>query len=334
MRLLTTFLSPLLQLPYVGGQAVIEGVMMRSPARLVVAVRRPDGQIAVRQQEWEALFDWAEPLAWPGLRGGRVLVESLWNGMSALRFSVEQATPAETSGKDRAAMGTTLAVSVTLGLALLVGAPHLLTWAMGRWTGQPIEVSGVAFHAIDGLFKVAILLGYLFVIGRVSEIRRVFAYHGAEHKAIWAFEKGEPLGVESAARQTTLHPRCGTSFLILVLAISVALFAAVFPFVPKVSQDPFVNQLAMIGLKLLLMPSIAGIAYELQRLSAGTRVPWPIRLLVAPGLWLQRMTTREPDAAQLEIALVALAHAAAPGGTAPREGAVAVYSDFAEAIAA
>ena len=330
--------------PYIGGQAVLEGVMMRSPKSFVTAVRRPDGQIVVREQAWETLLGFIRPLRWPLLRGTIVLVESLWNGLSALNFSAEQAMPdtgqgrgdaavRQPTGRERLALASTLVISLVLGLALFVGAPHLLTWLIGVLLGIPLDTRSFAFHAIDGAIKVVLFVGYLAAIARLPDIRRVFEYHGAEHKAIWAYESGEPLTPENAAKHPTLHPRCGTSFLLLVLALSILLFAAVFPFMPRVSANGLANQLAMIGIKLPLMLPLAGISYELQRLSSRPNAPRLIRWLVAPGYLMQRITTREPSKDQLEIAVLALSCALARESGKPAQDGVRIFRDFEGAIA-
>jgi uncharacterized protein YqhQ len=333
--------------PYIGGQAVLEGVMMRSPKSFVVAVRRPDGQIVVREQPWEMLLGGMRPLRWPLLRGAIVLIESLWNGLSALSFSAEQALPDEDrtetgstaqgphqpTAKERLALAGTLVASLAMGLALFVGAPHLLTWLIGVLTGIPLDTSGFAFHAIDGIIKGGLFIGYLAAISRLPDIHRVFEYHGAEHKAIWAYELEEALTPENAGRHTTLHPRCGTSFVLIVLAMSIVLFAAVFPFIPKVSDVALANHLAMIAIKLPLMLPIAGLSYELQRLSAKKDCARIIRWLVAPGLQLQKITTQEPSRDQLEIAVLALARALAHEQGRSGTAGIKLFRDFDGAIA-
>jgi len=332
--------------PYIGGQAVLEGVMMRSPKSFVVAVRRPDKQIVVREQAWETLLGNIKPLRWPFLRGSIVLIESLWNGLSALNFSAEQAMPEEegkqatpsdaprqASAKERAALAGTLVLSMVLGLGLFVGAPHLLTWLLGVALNVPLDTSSFAFHAIDGVIKAAIFVAYLAGISRMPDIHRVFEYHGAEHKAIWTYESEQPLTPENAAKFTRLHPRCGTSFILLVLVMSILMFAMIFPFVPKVSETAFLNHLAMIGIKLPLMFPLAGLSYELQRLSARKGAPGFVQWLVAPGLWLQRITTQEPSNDQLEIAVLALSRAVArEEGRAASDG-VKLFRDFQGGIA-
>ncbi|MGC4117327.1 MAG: DUF1385 domain-containing protein [Myxococcales bacterium] len=350
--------------PYIGGQAVLEGVMMRSPKSFVVAVRRPDKQIVVREQQWETLLGGIKPLRWPLMRGSIVLIESLWNGLSALNFSAEQAmpegsdgapassggatpalangavaapelsnTPRVASAKEKAALGATLVFSLFLGLALFVGAPHLITWLIGKAVGVELDTSSFAFHAIDGVVKAAIFVAYLALISRMPDIRRVFEYHGAEHKAIWAYESELPLTPDNAAKFTTLHPRCGTSFLLLVLVLSILMFAVVFPFIPKVSDTAFLNQLAMIGIKFPLMLPLAGISYEVQRLSARKNAPKLLTLLVTPGLWLQKITTREPSKEQLEIAVLALTRALAREQGKDAKDGVRLFHDFDGAIA-
>jgi len=329
----------------VGGQAVLEGVMMRSPKSFVVAVRRADGQIVVREQGWETLLGSFKPLRWPLLRGSIVLVESLWNGLSALNFSAEQslpeeerkgespAAPRQATAKEKASLAGTLVFSFALAMGLFVGAPHLLTWLLGVVLKLPLGTDTFAFHAIDGVFKLLIFLAYLGGISLMPEIRRVFQYHGAEHKAIWTYEKGEALTPENAAKHPRLHPRCGTSFLLIVLSISILLFAAVFPFIPKLSDVAVLNHLAMILIKLPLMLPVAGISYELQRLSARPGCPGFVRWLFAPGMMLQRITTGEPSKDQLEIAVVALSRSLArEEGKAAEEG-VKLYRDFDGAIA-
>jgi uncharacterized protein YqhQ len=201
-------------------------------------------------------------------------------------------------------------------------------------TGLALETTGFAFHLVDGVFKALIFLGYLGLISRLPDIRRVFEYHGAEHKSIWAYESGEELTVENAARHSRLHPRCGTSFLLIVLLVSIVLFAAVFPFIPRLAQNGLLNQLAMIAIKLPLMLPVAGIAYELQRWSSRPNCPRLIKWLVAPGLLMQRITTQEPSSDQLEIALAALRRALAlEKGQASGEPGVKLFRDFDGAVA-
>jgi uncharacterized protein YqhQ len=322
---------------YIGGQAVLEGVMMRSPKSFVVAVRRPDGTIAVREQDWNTLWPTLKFLRWPLVRGAVVLLESMHNGFSALKFSADQALPADepaiaSSGKSNISSTALLAVATVSMALLFIAAPHLLTYGLCYLLGGSIDTTRPLFHVIDGVFRIAILVGYMLAISRTKEMARVFQYHGAEHKAIWAYESGGPLTVERAQTFTTLHPRCGTSFLFVVVMVAVLLHVALIPLVPRLHANALVNQLLLVLIKLPLAFPIAGLAYELQRISAKPNCPRPIQWLVQPGIWMQNITTREPSDDQMEIAVVALERALArEEGRARAAVGVNVYPSFAMA---
>jgi uncharacterized protein YqhQ len=335
--------------PYIGGQAVLEGVMMRSPASLVVAVRRPDGRIAVREEVWETLWPKAKLLRKPFFRGAVVLIESVWNGFTALAFSAEQAESVEAPEKQpepsapaaeakptgELARGLMLGVSFLFMVALFIAAPHLLTLGLFKLLGRDPSLKGLLFHVVDGAFRIAILVGWLALVARTKDAKRLFQYHGAEHKAIWTYESRLPLTVENARRFTTQHPRCGTSFLFVVVAVAVLLHIVVLPFVPTVSSVGALQTLFVLVLKIALAFPVAGIAYELQKRSARADCPRVLKALVSPGLWLQRITTVEPTDDQLEIALLALDRALAREEGRPRSvDGVQVYPDFAVAVAA
>ena len=334
--------------PYIGGQAVLEGVMMRSPASLVVAVRRPDGQIAVREEAWETLWPKARFLRKPFFRGAVVLIESVWNGFSALAFSAEQAesaVPPTSAAQGEAApeakptgdlaRGLMLGVSFLFMVALFIAAPHLLTLGTFKLLGRDPSLKGMLFHLVDGVFRIAILVGWLALVARTKDAQRLFQYHGAEHKAIWTYESRLPLTVANARGFTTQHPRCGTSFLFVVVGVAVLLHIVVLPFVPTVSAVGTVQTLFVLFLKVLLAFPVAGIAYELQRRSARADCPRVLGALVSPGMWLQRITTLEPTDDQLEIALLALDRALAREEGRPRAvDGVQVYPDFSGALAA
>ena len=336
--------------PYIGGQAVLEGVMMRSPRNLVVAIRRPDGRIAVREEVWETLWPRATLLRRPFFRGAVVLIESVWNGFTALAFSAEQAESAPVGSPEEQAApavareggpsgnltrGLLLGVSFLFMVALFIAAPHLLTLGLFKLLGHDPSLKGLLFHLVDGLFRIAILVGWLALVARTKDAQRLFQYHGAEHKAIWTYESRQPLTVENARRFTTRHPRCGTSFLFVVVAVAVLLHIVVLPFVPTVSTVDGVQTLFVLALKILLAFPVAGIAYELQKRSARADCPPVLRALVSPGLWLQRITTVEPTDDQLEIALLALDRALAREEGRPRASdGVQVYPDFSRAAAA
>ena len=333
--------------PYIGGQAVLEGVMMRSPASLVVAVRRPDGQIAVREEAWETLWPRMKLLRKPFFRGAVVLIESVWNGFSALAFSAEQAEsptavsdgapPAAAESKPTSDLtrGLMLGISFLFMVALFIAAPHLLTLGLFKLLGRDPSLKGILFHLVDGVFRIAILVGWLALVARTKDAQRLFQYHGAEHKAIWTYESRLPLTVENARRFTTQHPRCGTSFLFVVVGVAVLLHIVVLPFVPTLSAIGALQTLFVLVLKIGLAFPVAGIAYELQKRSARADCPPLLKALVSPGLWLQRITTVEPTDDQLEIALLALDRALAREEGRPRAAdGVQVYPDFAVAAAA
>ena len=306
----------------VGGQAIIEGVMMRSPNSLAIAVRRPDGQIVVKEQRWESIWTRYKFFRWPFVRGTVMLVESLVNGIQALTFSADQAMIEETAntGEDetpdkkapekpmnRLMLYGTIAFSLAFAFLVFKGIPHLIATLAGTLTNTEIGTNSVIFHIIDGTVKMFMFVAYIWLISLMPDIKRVFQYHGAEHKSIYTYEKGEELTVENARRQTTLHPRCGTSFIILVLLVSIIVFMAVFPFVPTLYEgNRWINALLQIGIKLPLMLPIAGIAYELIRWSGKHPNTPVLKWFIRPGLWMQKITTREPSDDMLEIALVSL----------------------------
>jgi len=222
-----------------------------------------------------------------------------------------------------------------MSVGLFIAAPHLLTLALFKLLGRDPSLKGLLFHVVDGVFRIAILVGWLALVARTKDAQRLFQYHGAEHKAIWTYESRLPLTVENARRFTTQHPRCGTSFLFVVVGVAVLLHVLVLPFVPTVSSVGTVQTLFVLGLKILLAFPVAGIAYELQKRSARADCPPVLKALVSPGLWLQKITTVEPTDAQLEIALLALDRALAREEGRPRAGdGVQVYPDFSVAAAA
>jgi uncharacterized protein YqhQ len=322
--------------PYIGGQAVIEGVMMRSPKSLVVAVRRPDGGIALREQQWRSLLPELKFLRWPLLRGAMVLLESLHNGFVALQFSAEHAMPEEAGTNPKPSGGGTggmMAVALLAMVGLFIAAPHWLSYQLAR--GLSLDPQGFAAQIIDGALRIGILVGYMGFLSRTEQARRLFAYHGAEHKAIWAYESNAPLTVASARTYSRQHPRCGTSFLFVVIFVAVVVHALLLPALPRFARADWLNSLLLIPFKIALAFPIAGLAYELQKVSAREKCPAFIRWLVAPGIWLQNLTTREPDDGQLEIALLALARALAreEGRSKAPEG-VAVYGSYDGAAAA
>jgi uncharacterized protein YqhQ len=299
----------------VGGQAVLEGVMMLAPNALAVAVRRPDGQIVFKEgPPWRLLSARYPWLKWPFIRGIVALIESLVNGIGALTFSANASLEGEEEEEELGAWAlvATIALAFVLGILLFVALPHYLSYFLGQQGPFNFGVESLAFHTIDGIIKLAVFFLYLWMISMIKDIARVFEYHGAEHKTIYTYEAGQELTVENARQYTTLHPRCGTAFLIVVLMISIILFAVVFPLIaPKPEEAGLSLHLFFVGVKILLMFPIAGSAYELNRYASRHMDIRLLKLAILPGLWVQKLTTREPSDDQLEIAISALEKALA-----------------------
>lgn len=291
--------------------------MMRSPRSLAVVCRRPDGSVVIKEDEWRPVWGHLRFLRLPVLRGGIVLLESLVNGLRALTFAANQQVPKAASAPRSSgtpavhdpALGSSLevvgmvAVAMLFGVALFVGAPHLATWGLGSTLG--FDATSPTFHIVDGLIKLAILVGYMAAISRLGDVQRLFQYHGAEHKAIFTFEQGLELTIANARGMSRFHPRCGTSFLLTVILVSVVLFTALLSI--PLAQSATVDHLLKIAIKIPLMVPLAGLSYELIR-TAGNHCETSrlARALSAPGMLLQKITTREPDDAQLEIALISI----------------------------
>ncbi|MBI2606779.1 MAG: DUF1385 domain-containing protein [Deltaproteobacteria bacterium] len=302
----------------IGGQAVIEGVMMRSPHYLAVAVRKPDSRIVIREMRWKGYGDRFPILKKPLLRGVVTLVESMVNGIEALSYSANVAVandpsaPVSKDGKKEElsswAMAGSIFFAFAMGMLIFVAAPHFLAVLLGRSGLFSSGVDNPVFHLVDGAIKVAFLVIYIYSISLMKDIYRVFQYHGAEHKSIYTFENGEDLTVENARKYTTLHPRCGTSFLLFLLVISILVFSAVFPVINlmRFAVNPVLNHLCLVAVKIGLMFPVAGISYEFIRASAARAKNPVCKALIWPGLMLQKLTTREPADDQLEVALASL----------------------------
>ncbi|HSL65797.1 MAG TPA: DUF1385 domain-containing protein [Gaiellaceae bacterium] len=300
----------------IGGQAVLEGVMMRTPSNWSLAVRKPDGDIA------EVAFPITSPMArhrlfrLPVIRGVIALGESLAIGFRALAISANYA--AQEEGEDgevstelsRGALIFAFAIAIGFAIALFKVTPALIT----SWL--PIETTGW-FVVVEGVIRVALFMAYLVVISLLPDLRRVFQYHGAEHKAINALEAGEELTPQNVQRFSLIHPRCGTAFLLYVMVIAIFVFA-------------FVGQpdwYWLIASRILLLPVIAGIAYEVIRFAGKHSDNRALMTLLAPGLWLQRLTTREPTLDQLEVSIRALTDVLRrEGGLTPEERRVEVMA--------
>lgn len=276
--------------PNVGGQAVIEGVMMRGKTHVAVAVRQPDGEISVDVRPVNSISDRYPILKKPFLRGVVSLVESLVMGMKALTYSA-QVSGDEDEKLDSKEMALTIAVSAGLAILLFIVIP---TWSMRFLTG--ITQDHMALNLAEGVLRMAIFLAYIAAISSMNDIQRVFQYHGAEHKTIYTYEAGLPLKVENVRPFSTLHPRCGTNFLMIVMLISMFIFTFL----------GWPSLLERIASRIILMPVIAGVSYELIRY-AGAHTDNPlVRIAITPGLLLQKLTTRQPDDSQIEVAIASL----------------------------
>ncbi len=301
----------------VGGQAVIEGVMMRAEDRVVTAVRTPDQEIVVREQEhipWGRRFG---ILKLPILRGAVAFIEMMILGLQTLNFSADVQLQSERrtveggqegGWKDRFALGVTLVTSLAIG----IGVFFFLPLAAAQATGS--ERDAVSFNLLAGVVRTSLLLLYLWGISRWQEIHRVFQYHGAEHKSIFTLEAGADLTVEEARGFGRLHPRCGTSFLLIVVLLSIFVFAVTDSAFIDVFGHPQ-SLLERFLTHLTVLPLISGLSFELLKLSGRKRNHPLTKLLIRPGLWLQQITTKEPSDDQLEVALVALHRAL--GQTSP-----------------
>jgi uncharacterized protein YqhQ len=282
----------------VGGQAVIEGVMMRSPKSMAIAVRRPSGEIVVKKEKLTFFSEKTVVFKIPLVRGVLVLISALILGIQSLNYSANQAL-AEPGGENDPSpwtMGLTVTVALCFGIFLFFLVPLFLTkWL--RLAIPMISKSGLLFNLADGMIRLIIFLAYLWTISLFGEIRRVFQYHGAEHKSIFAFEAGEVLRADRVKGFPFLHPRCGTSFLLIVMVVSIIAFALIphhLSFGYKVAS------------RVVFIPFIAGISYEIIRFVDRKRGSRSIQFLIKPGLWLQKLTAHEPTEAQIEVALCAL----------------------------
>ncbi|HHT46113.1 MAG TPA: DUF1385 domain-containing protein [Firmicutes bacterium] len=274
----------------IGGQAVIEGVMMRNKSKVAIAIRQGEGNIVVQKKEYRSPSERYPFLRLPLLRGVVVFLESLVLGVQTLSISAEQALGEE----EEELKGWELPLTLVVSLGAAIGLFILLPTVLMKYFRYGFEIP-LLMNLGEGCLRLFIFLGYLFLISRWKEIGRVFEYHGAEHKAIACYEAGEPLTVENARKFTRLHPRCGTSFLLVVMVTSILLFS--FFGWPGVWQR--------IVIRLLLLPLVAGISYEGIKLASKTD-NIITRIIVRPGLWLQLLTTKNPADDQLEVALSSL----------------------------
>jgi uncharacterized protein YqhQ len=293
----------------VGGQAVIEGVMMRTPRAYAVAVRRADGSVEVKREPVKRLSEYWKPLSWAVVRGFAVLIQSLALGIRTLNFSINVSMKdlePESGKKPKAIKNENSALPVAGAMIIGVGMAVLLFILLPLWITRwlqgyspTIHNNWIVFNLVDGLIRLLFFLCYIRLVSMMKDIRRVFQYHGAEHKVVHTWEAAEDLTVENARNKSPLHPRCGTSFLLFVMVVSIIVFS-VFKF--KAFWAIFLS-------RLVLIPFVSGLSYELIRFSAPRCRKGFFRLIVLPGLALQRITAKEPSDDQLEIAIRALKEA-------------------------
>ena len=293
-------------LPTVGGQAVMGGVLMRNMGISSLAVRRPSGEIFVERSGWRSIGS-KRLHSIRFVRGFPILVETLANGIRALNRSAELSTGGQEERMSRWEVAGTLLLALGLAVLLFVAAPHFLAWGMER-LGMGGGMKSIAFHAWDGIFKLLIFLAYLAGISFLPDIRSVFEYHGAEHKSIHAFEQPGTVSIASARAASRLHPRCGTTFLLFVMCAAIALHAVLVPALLWVWEpaSAWIGHAGVLLFKVALIAPVSALAYEMIRASAAMKDGLLRRILCGPGLLLQCLTTREPDDAQLEVAMEAL----------------------------
>jgi uncharacterized protein YqhQ len=289
----------------VGGQAVMEGVMMRSPHSYCVAVRKPDGEIVTQESPLSKISERYPIFKLPVFRGLGTLGSAMWLGMRALKFSADcalesagvKSAPAES--KKEAGSGT-MVTQLIFSMIFMIGLYKFLPLFIATQIGHHYEAVGsrLSINLMDGTLRIAIFLGFMILLSRMPDMRRVFQYHGAEHKVVFNFESGKPVNVRNAQSFVTWHPRCGTSFLVVVLIIAMAVYAFL----------PIDNFWLKFLSRIALLPLIVGISYEVIRYAARRQSSF-LSLLTTPGLWLQRVTTQPPSDAQAEVAIHALEHA-------------------------
>lgn len=295
----------------IGGQALIEGIMMLGPDKRATVVRKPDGELEVRLQPRKAIKDRYPILGWPLIRGVVNFGSSMINGVRELFWSAEfypeDEQPQEPSKFDQwlekklgseKATSVVMAFAAVIAMAFSVGLFFLLPTFIAGLFGR-LHNSALLHNVIEGVIRIVIFMGYLILCSRMKDMRRVFSYHGAEHKSIFCYEEGLPLTVENVRKQPRHHPRCGTSFLFVVIVVSILCSSVVFTYVE------WSNMWIRFGLHLLLLPLVVGISYEFNRL-VGRYDNGLTRLLTKPGLWMQNFTTFEPDDSMIEVGIEAL----------------------------
>jgi uncharacterized protein YqhQ len=298
---------------HVGGQAVIEGVMMRSPHKVSTAVRKPDGDIVVKNQEFVSFTKRYGLLGLPVIRGFVSFVEMLVISVRTLNYSAEIAIKEEEKSKSKkqkrgsdVLRSVYLALTVVFAMALGIG----IFFFLPLWFSDVLGVrkEALAFNLVAGVVRVVLFITYVWAISRIGEFKKIFQYHGAEHKSIYTYEAGKELTVENVKSFSTRHPRCGTSFILIVVVFAILVYSVSDTIYYLVAGVPPTLPRRFL-LHFCLLPLVAGVGYELLKASGKTQDLKVVRLLSTPGLWIQRITTNEPTEDQMEVALVALKNA-------------------------
>jgi uncharacterized protein YqhQ len=289
----------------VGGQAVLEGVMMRSPHAWAIACRKPSGEVATHSEPLERLSEKRKWMAWPVIRGVVTLGHAMTLGFRALKFSanvaLDEIQPEPATDKKKFEISGWMAavnIAISVGFFIFMYKFLPLVAATELKRVNPLFGEQIIFNLVDGVIRIALFLLFIWGVSLWSDIHRVYEYHGAEHKTVYAFENGDPLETASVQKYSTYHPRCGTSFLMTVMIISIVVYTLV----------PVTTFWARFGVRIALLPVIAGLSYEIIRFAAKHRGSL-FALMTAPGLWLQRITTQPPSDDQAQCAIVALDHA-------------------------
>ena len=283
----------------VGGQAVIEGVMMRVPGAYATAVRDPKGKIHIDRKKFRSLSEKSQVWRQPIIRGMAGLYESMKMGMETLQWSADIAIPDEKDKpKNKFADFFSSLIAISLAVSLFMIAPMWLTTK-----ALDVEKEAFAFNLISGAFRISFFILYLFLISRMSDVKRLFQYHGAEHRVVYNFESGKDINVKNSQSFPTQHPRCGTSFMFIVLLSAIIVFSIIDTIIIKFTGD--INLFSRLAFHLPMMPLVAGISYELIKISSRNNNLF-FRVLRKPGLWLQNITTRQPDDEMVKVAISAL----------------------------
>jgi len=283
----------------VGGQAVIEGVMMRVPGFISTAVRNPDGEIIVKRKEFNSLIHKRPSFNIPIVRGAISLFEAMKIGFKTLQWSAEIAFPEENNKSNKLIDFFMTAISIFFAFSLFIFLPLGFTsWIFNA------EQDPILFNIIAGVVRISVFLIYLFIISKTKDAKRLFQYHGAEHKVVYTFENGDNLDIENSSKYPTQHPRCGTSFMFIVMLVAILSFMVI----DRLFIDIFgyITLLHRFILHIVFIPFVSGLGYEILKFSSNYQQNIVLKYFIKPGLWLQNITTQNPDDNQLEVSLEAL----------------------------